>query len=540
MENWGLITAAENSVGYNRQLCDARTKLWVADVIAHEIAHMWFGNLATMRWWNDMWINEGFATMMAVKAADFVQNTTIRTNEYFTAEMAYHALRSDSYTEQPMSLKKNSTQVYTINKKILYLKAATVLRMMEATVGDDEFRETLHYYLTKYAYKNADKDEFLNCFSRQYAAKKLRNNTFISKNISLFSFLDSWFYQPGFPLLQVDRSGDKIMVSQKLYNTDDIGNSSETNFQWNVPLFVKTNDPSSILWLRRNESLVLRASRRPVLVDVDTRGYYRINYDENTWKDLIVQLLENHTEISPNARVRLIDDAFTLAGSKIISFEVPLRLGIYLKQELNLSPLSCFFRHFDVLNEKFKVHSKSALFTRFGIFLLEPLYHHYVKTFIPTLQRESDVKIWVQSAVISKICLYGYQPCVQLILPLFKELVQNCTGRMFSDSCNKVQPTVRRVLYAVAAKYGSQEDFETLLQKSRIEKSRFESQRLYSVLGYTQNQSNIYRILEENFNEGADFKINFQLLALARSEAKIKQWLAFMTKNYNSQVDIWK
>uniref|UniRef100_A0A0N5ATR8 Peptidase_M1 domain-containing protein n=1 Tax=Syphacia muris TaxID=451379 RepID=A0A0N5ATR8_9BILA len=78
MENWGLITAVENSVAYSKYLSDARTKLWVTDVVAHEIAHMWFGNLATMRWWNDMWINEGFATMMAVKAADYVQNTNIR------------------------------------------------------------------------------------------------------------------------------------------------------------------------------------------------------------------------------------------------------------------------------------------------------------------------------------------------------------------------------------------------------------------------------------------------------------------------------
>lgn len=167
MENWGLITAAENSVGYNRQLCDARTKLWVADVIAHEIAHMviyiltanfldnlkhththtqkfliktvifsykinqytvkaytfffvtiklhlflllsffffspslqWFGNLATMRWWNDMWINEGFATMMAVKAADFVQNTTIRTVQFFCdVVIHYHCGYKLSHTD---------------------------------------------------------------------------------------------------------------------------------------------------------------------------------------------------------------------------------------------------------------------------------------------------------------------------------------------------------------------------------------------------------------------------------------------------------
>ncbi|VDK42545.1 unnamed protein product, partial [Gongylonema pulchrum] len=124
MENWGLITVRQKLVDYNQRLNSLRERRVVTDVLAHEIAHMWFGNLATMRWWNDLWLNEGFATMMGQKAADFVENTTLRMSQYFAADITIKAMSTDQHTTmtQPISLKESSHHILGQDIKILYNK----------------------------------------------------------------------------------------------------------------------------------------------------------------------------------------------------------------------------------------------------------------------------------------------------------------------------------------------------------------------------------------------------------------------------------
>uniref|UniRef100_A0A0M3IN86 Peptidase_M1 domain-containing protein n=1 Tax=Ascaris lumbricoides TaxID=6252 RepID=A0A0M3IN86_ASCLU len=208
MENWGLIMVRQKLVVYNPRMNSLRERRVVTDVLAHE----WFGNLVTMRWWNDLWLNEGFATMMAPKAADHAENSTLRTTQYFTADVALKALSSDQHlrstqpislkknsdrvhgqdsrilynktqyftadvalkalssdqhlrSTQPISLKKNSDRVHGQDSRILYNKGATVLRMVESTIGVNVFRRGLNPYLLKFAYSNADKNDFLASFA---------------------------------------------------------------------------------------------------------------------------------------------------------------------------------------------------------------------------------------------------------------------------------------------------------------------------------------------------------------------------------------
>ncbi|VDK84431.1 unnamed protein product [Litomosoides sigmodontis] len=181
MENWGLITVRQKLMLYNERLNSLRERRVVTDVIAHEIAHMWFGNLATMRWWNDLWLNEGFATMMGQKAADFVENTTLRMTQCFAADITLKALSSDQHTTmaQPISLKENSDRIHGQDIKIIYNKGAAVIRMVEATIGQEVFRKALNLYLVEFAYANAEKRDFLSSFSKYISIIRYAKNLII-------------------------------------------------------------------------------------------------------------------------------------------------------------------------------------------------------------------------------------------------------------------------------------------------------------------------------------------------------------------------
>ncbi|EJW79350.1 hypothetical protein WUBG_09741, partial [Wuchereria bancrofti] len=204
MENWGLITVRQKLMFYNQRLNSLRERRVVTDVIAHEVAHMWFGNLATMRWWNDLWLNEGFATMMGQKAADFVENTTLRMSQCFAADITLKALSSDQHTTmtQPISLKENSDRIHGQDIKIIYNKGAAVIRMVESTIGEEVFRQGLNLYLVEFAYANAEKSDFLSSFSKIFKAIDHHHDPFLSTNFSVYDYIDSWIYQRGFPLLK--------------------------------------------------------------------------------------------------------------------------------------------------------------------------------------------------------------------------------------------------------------------------------------------------------------------------------------------------
>uniref|UniRef100_A0A915AP34 Peptidase M1 membrane alanine aminopeptidase domain-containing protein n=1 Tax=Parascaris univalens TaxID=6257 RepID=A0A915AP34_PARUN len=287
MENWGLIMVRQKLVVYNPHMNSLRERRVVTDVLAHEVAHMWFGNLVTMRWWNDLWLNEGFATMMAPKAADHAENSTLRTTQYFTADVALKALSSDQHlrTTQPISLKKNSDRVHGQDSRILYNKGATVLRMVESTIGVNVFRRGLNPYLLKFAYSNADKNDFLASFALIFDESECREDAFVPSNFTVSDFIDSWIYQPGFPLLEVHRTTEHFEISQTIFDAD--GNTVFANLQWKVPIFLGRGDKRSIIWLRENETVMLHDENRPFLIDIDAHGYYRVLYDGETWNDII-------------------------------------------------------------------------------------------------------------------------------------------------------------------------------------------------------------------------------------------------------------
>ncbi len=276
MENWGLITYREVCLLVDSKKTSTATKEYVALVIAHEISHQWFGNLVTMRWWDDLWLNESFATLMEYLAVDHSYpewNISLS----FAAHEALGAFRRDSLNGvQPVKSEVNHPdEISTLfDPSIVYAKGARLLLMAYHIVGEKSFRKGLKNYFAKYAYKNAEGDNLWDELSE-------------ASGIDLKTIMNTWIKTPGFPVLEVKLSKDdkEIVLSQNKYTLDN----SKSKDLWPIPLFDSKN--SKIIFNQKtNEFAEFDSST----LFNQKGGHYLVKYSNSKTKDLIKEKIMNN------------------------------------------------------------------------------------------------------------------------------------------------------------------------------------------------------------------------------------------------------
>ena len=209
MENLGCITYREALLLVDTQMATSNELIRIADVICHEIAHMWFGDLVTMKWWNGIWLNEAFATFMATRAvADY--NSDWNRWAQFSLEKSM-AMDIDSLTttraiEYPVISPSDADGMFDL---ITYEKGGSILRMLEQFLGEDIFREGVSRYLTIHSFSNTETDDLWNSLEE------------VSK-LPVKRMMDTWIFQPGHPVISYNLNGEKLSLNQKIfiYNKD--------------------------------------------------------------------------------------------------------------------------------------------------------------------------------------------------------------------------------------------------------------------------------------------------------------------------------
>ncbi|MBT8242202.1 MAG: M1 family peptidase, partial [Nitrosopumilus sp.] len=198
MENWGAITFRETILLYDPKTSSTRTKQFIAEVISHEIAHQWFGNLVTMKWWNDLWLNESFATFMATKFVDKFYPEWDLWNQFVEDAMNV-AMGLDSLkTTHPIDVVVNSpAEIREIFDAISYDKGGCVLRMLENYVGEPNFQKGLKKYLSDFKYQNAQGQDLWNAIGK-------------ASKMPVSSMVNTWLKQPGFPLVEINQDGNTL------------------------------------------------------------------------------------------------------------------------------------------------------------------------------------------------------------------------------------------------------------------------------------------------------------------------------------------
>ncbi|XP_076160195.1 glutamyl aminopeptidase isoform X5 [Ptiloglossa arizonensis] len=217
MENWGLITYRETSILYDPQETSTNAHEWVAVVVAHELAHQWFGNLVTMKWWNDLWLNEGAASFFEYKGVNYISPEWSMMDQ-FILDKIQPALDLDALTSShPISVPvKDPNEIEAIFDDISYSKGASILNMLEGFLCEEVLKSGLNDYLNSHAYGNADTNDLWAVFTKH------ANHTFDVKAI-----MDTWTQQMGFPLITITRDGNSITATQKRFLISPKENDTE-------------------------------------------------------------------------------------------------------------------------------------------------------------------------------------------------------------------------------------------------------------------------------------------------------------------------
>ncbi|KHJ96075.1 peptidase family M1 [Oesophagostomum dentatum] len=236
MENWGLITYRENSLLYDDRLYGPANKRRVALVVAHELAHQWFGNLVTMKWWDDLWLNEGFARYIQYFGADRISDGKMRMKEYFLLDALTAGLTRDSVSSShPLSFKiDKASEVFEAFDSISYGKGGSVLRMMAAITGQENFNDgitqpngymrrqsmlykkaLIKHYLNKFKYSNAEAMDLWQAIDEKIRDKQIPGP---NGNLRIVDYADQWTTQMGYPIVKVEQVNDThVKVTQERY-----------------------------------------------------------------------------------------------------------------------------------------------------------------------------------------------------------------------------------------------------------------------------------------------------------------------------------
>jgi aminopeptidase N len=301
MENWGLVTFRTKYLLYEDGITSAKMKATIAYIICHELAHQWFGNLVTMEWWSDLWLNEGFATWVGWMATDHFFPEW-RVWEMFIVDEHNEALELDRLsTSHPITNSvTKATQINEIFDTITYSKGACIIRMLVNYLGEESFKTGLQNYLKKFQYSNAKTVDLWNSLT---AAS--------GKNVS--KMMSSWTDLMGYPLITVlTESNGRVKLEQHKYC------DSTSNYRWTVPL-------NMIVPMHGGSPVIARIAMDDAVYSFDNSdmpwfklnagqtGFYMTDYDQTSLSNL-AGMVKNGT-LSPLDRTELIETLFSLASN---------------------------------------------------------------------------------------------------------------------------------------------------------------------------------------------------------------------------------
>jgi len=322
MENVGCVTFRESLLLIDPATATHGELTNVADVVAHELAHMWFGDLVTMRWWNGTWLNEAFATLMAVFAVDAYRPDWKRWEDFIlhrTSALQIDALSSTRSIEYPVHSPDEARGMFDV---LTYTKGAAVLRMLEQYLGQDRFRAGIRRYLNDHEYANTETTDLWDALEAESGEPVRR-------------IMDSWIWQGGYPVVTVRAHGDQLRLSQQRF----VYEGEPGDEAWVVPLSVRqqaNGRPSvrRVLVEAGGAGLPLVAPDALVVANAEASAFLRSRYEG----DLLARLGSSLGDLSALERYALVDDtwASVVAGMLSAADYLAFAMGFSGEDDLNV------------------------------------------------------------------------------------------------------------------------------------------------------------------------------------------------------------
>ena len=512
MENLGAITFRETALLVDEGKATRAELERVADVVSHENAHMWFGDLVTMKWWNGLWLNEAFATFMEMLAVDAWKPAWRRWDSFTVsraAAMQVDGLKSTRPIEFPVERPEEAAGMFDV---LTYEKGASVLRMLEQYLGEKAFRDGIRLYLRRHEFANAETTDLWDALedSTRQPARAL---------------MDSWIFQPGYPLITVERKDGDLVLSQRLFRYLQDGDPPDRKFH--VPVFLRAGTKQGTV--QRTVLLTDQELRVSFPEDFDWlvanaggHGFYRVRYSPELLTAVKRELRANLLAVE---RFNLVNDVWATTQAGLTPLTDYLGLIQLIRDETDLNVwtaviISCHHLH-RILDE---AQDRS-------------LQEGIRAVFNPALQRltwfpkegETELERQLRGELINALGTVGEdQSCQERVRRLYSQYEKDPTS---------VERNLIPALVSIIAHTGTTADYEKFYSRFKNAQTPQEETRYLFALGAFRQPDLIDRTLQMTLNgevrtQNAPYLLRGVLL---NKDAREMTW-SFMKQHWNEML----
>jgi len=474
MENWGAVTYRETAILVDPEQSSQATRQRVAVVVAHELAHQWFGNLVTMEWWTHLWLNEGFASWIEYLAVDHLFPEWRIWTQFVFSDLS-RALDLDGLENtHPIEVEvKDPGEISEIFDAISYSKGSSIIRMLAAFLGDDAFRRGLHLYLERHQFGNATTEDLWQALGE-------------SSGQPVKEIMDTWTKQGGYPVLSVEGEGSPWVLTQSRFFQSGIPRKHTDSTRWVIP--VGAGGPrlpqvySSLLGEESGTLDLAGQSDGWIKLNWGQTGFYRVSYPPAILSRFAgaVQALE----LSPEDRLGLENDAFALARGGLLPSHHALDLAAAYGGEVDYTVWADLSTGLDEMGSLLWGDGCYEDFEAFARELYGPVAG---RLGWESRAGESHLTTLLRSLVIGALGSYGDENTIDQAKRRFARL---------REDPKSLPPDLRFPVYRLSAEYGGDEAYQAVLDIFRKADLHEEKLRCLRALGYSRSRNLLERTLE--------------------------------------------
>jgi puromycin-sensitive aminopeptidase len=475
MENLGAITYRETALLVDETTASHAERERVADVVAHEIAHMWFGDLVTMLWWNGIWLNEAFATFMELMAVDAWKPEWKRWTTFGVsraAAMTVDGLNNTRPIEFEVRAPRDCEAMFDL---LTYEKGASVLRMLEQHLSGDVFRAGVRLYLQRHRYGNAETTDLWKALGD-------------AAHLPIPEVMDGWIFRPGYPLVVVSPEGSGIALSQRRFTYLEEGNGGAEQ-RWLIPVRLRASVKRGfvdkpVLLGEEALSVSLPAAPEWVVVNAGGHGFYRVQYAPPLLKKMTGAL----GKLAPIERFNLVSDSFALTQAGAMPAPDYLDLTARFSDETDRNVWAALIGSWGYINRVIGDEDRSHL---------EALVRQRVEAPVERLgwepqPGEDELERQLRGDLLRTLGTLGSDPAAQ-------QRARALYARYREDEA-AVDADVLPALIAIVAAAGGASEYDEFLQRFKAARTPQEEQRyLYALAGFRQPDL-LQRTLEKTTN----------------------------------------
>lgn len=438
MENWGAITFRETALLVDEKLTPFLNKQRVAEVIAHELVHQWFGNLVTMEWWTHLWLNESFASYMAYMTVDNLFPDWNFWTKFVLQEQSIALSKDSLQSVQPIEVEVNHPNeiAESFDPAIVYAKGASVLRMLHEYIGAENFRKGLALYLKKHSYKNTSSVHLWEAFEQ------------VSK-MPVRKFMHTWTTVPGFPSVEVKVQGDKLLTKQNLFSFKP----SKKQVNWMIPLlpnFGNALSSGNYVLEGKEKQFTIPEQTEFVKLNSNEPAYYIVDYSASDLARLLPQI-ENKT-ISSVDRLAIIRNCLLLVKANKISTEVYLEVLKFYQNDDSYVVWSEIASGFVDLLRAFKGTTGYESIIKYRLQLYSNLLMRPDLGFIEKKNEPLNKKS-LRGLAYMQAGMSGHKPSLAFAKKYFAARLKN----------KSLDAEMRMSTFCITAKYGTEKDISNLI-----------------------------------------------------------------------------